>query len=696
MWFARAHRPGARPQPSPYGKYRSRRRPIRAQWPARRQGFARRKWRADKKIKERGIISGPAPSRVALAALAAFLSIHAAPAGAASARPAVVVRTNLEPLIRAAADSPVQFAVPVPHSASSASSGSWSVAGGEATWSYAVRVPTAVSLSFHALVPSLPASAALLVSGGQTATSYRAGDLRRGELWSAIHAGDTLEITLTVAAADRAAVDFRIVSLQAGYRAIAAGVADHPLYTRLVAAAAGTAADDASCVTNYECAVSAGNATPAAATVALVVENLYQCSGTLINDVPGDDTPYVLTARHCETGRLGGGNPAAAAAVTVYWNATSACGTALGSIYGGGLPNQTGAHTVIEQQDVWLIELDTSPVVADAQFAGFDASGGALAGGYTLHHAQGRDKQFVSWFGTAYALEEPDALGTGYVSDLLETVNQTGNIGPGASGSGLFNRNDRLVGALALGRTSSDPSGYGACPATPPPAPNGSNGVADFTSLAAVWTSTADTTSSTAEATLESVLDPGGTGSRVVPGKPVELVAYNAAPPPAPHITFSPAVVTAGQSFTAAWAASNAANCTLTGGVPGGPWGNSAQSFPPTGFLAESGPAGHYTFGLICQSLAANTPPVSAQATFTITPGAGAATPSAAGGPADAGSATHGGGGSMGIMESVILAALIALTWVRRAPARRRWRMPRLLRPAKRRLRQQERSPRGS
>jgi hypothetical protein len=50
----------------------------------------------------------------------------------------------------------------------------------------------------------------------------------------------------------------------------------------------------------------------------------------------------------------------------------------------------------------------------------------------------------------------------------------------------------------------------------------------------------------------------------------------------------------------------------------------------------------------------------------------------------------------MGIMESVILAALIALTWVRRAPARRRWRMPRLLRPAKRRLRQQERSPRGS
>src|SRR5262249_10870147 len=159
--------------------------------------------------------------------------------------------------------------------------------------------------------------------------SYRASDLRAGELWSHIHPGDTLTIRLTVAAADRSAVDFRIVSLQAGYRSIGAGVADHPVYQSL--AAAGAVADATSCITNYECEVTAGNATPAAATVALVVENLYQCTGTLINDVPGDNAPYVLTARHCETGQLGGGNPGAASAVTVYWNAVSACGTALGS-----------------------------------------------------------------------------------------------------------------------------------------------------------------------------------------------------------------------------------------------------------------------------------------------------------------------------------------------------------------------------
>jgi len=633
---------------------------------------------------------------VALAALALSLLIYSAAAGAAPAAAAFVVRTNLAPLIRAAAGSPVQFAVPIPHTASTAASGTWETAGGQATWRYAVQVPTAVSLSFHALVPSFPESAALLVSGAHSAVSYGASDLRRGELWSRIHAGDTLQLTLTVAAADAARVDLRIVSLQAGYRAIGPGVQDHSVYRGLIAPpGGGGSSDNASCVTNYECEVTAGNSTPASATVALVVENLYQCTGTLINDVPGDNTPYVLTARHCETGQLGGGNPAAASGVTVYWNATSACGTPLGSIYDGGLASQSGARTVVEQQDAWLIELDSKPVAGDAQFAGFDASGAAVQGGYTIHHAQGRDKQFVGWSGKAFAFEEQDALGSAYLSNLLETVNQTGNIGPGASGSGLFNRNNRLVGALPIGRKSSDASGYGACPVTPAPAPDGSNGVADFTALAAVWRATADTTSSTGGTTLQSVLDPGNTGSLVVPGKPVEMVADNAAPPPAPQISFSPATVTAGQSFTAGWSATNAASCTLTGGIPGGMWGGSSQSVPASGSLTESGPAGHYTFGLICQSVTANSLAVSTQATVTITPDAAAPAPSAATVPADPAGAGSGGGGSMGIVEGVILAALLAFGLLRRGQGNRRWRVPGQMSPVKRTVRQQERTPRS-
>jgi hypothetical protein len=609
-----------------------------------------------------------------------------------------VVRADLGSLIRAAADSPSQFAVPVPHAASSATSGSWSIADGEATWRYTVQVPTAVSLSFHAVASAFPQSATLLVTGSQATSSYRAADLHRGELWSRIHAGDTLELTLTVSAAERDQVSMQIVSLQAGYRAIGAGVDDHPIYKSLQSAAGQTEAT--SCVTNYECKVTAGNTAASSATLALVVENLYQCTGTLINDVQGDNTPYVLTARHCETGQLGGGNPDAAAGVTVYWNATSACGTTLGSIYGGGLPSQTGARTVVEQQDAWLIQLDMNPVVTDAQFAGFDATGAAVQGGYTIHNAQGRYQQIVGWYATALAWQKSDDLGTGYVSNFLQTVNQSGNIGPGASGGALFDSHDHVVGALSLGRKSTDSSGYGACPVSPMSAPNGSNGTADFTPLAAVWTSTADRTSSTGSVTLQSVLDPAGTGVRAVPSMPLLAAASGATTAPAPMITFNPGRVTAGQSFTATWTASSAASCTLTGGIPGGAWGGSTQSVQSNGALTESGPAGSFTFGLVCQSATPNSGAVATQKTLTIAaaPSAPASSPASSTAPpaqSGAASGSGGGGGALGVLEAAVLAVLLALRHMRKSRPPVRLRSTRSPLERLRRLGQHEDAPRG-
>jgi hypothetical protein len=488
--------------------------------------------------------------------MGALALLVCASAAAAPAVPVHTVSTDLEPLIRAASESPAQFAVLVPHAVSSAGGGQWSSEHGQAIWRYAVTVPTAVSLSFHAIEVLLPASATLIVRGARTTVSYRASDLHRGELWSRIQPGAALEFSLSVAAADRERVAFRIVSLQAGYRSLGAGVPDHPFYRRLKQAVA--SAGNVDCVVNYACKVSSANAPAAAATVALVVANQYQCTGTLINDVPGDNAPYILTARHCITGKVGVvDSPSAAAATTVYWDASSSCGSALGSIYDTTTPVQTGAQTMVEQQDAWLIRLDVNPVVSDAQFAGFDASGGAVQGGYSVHHAEGYAKQYVAWFGQA-ALADKFA---GF-SKFLETVNQTGNIGPGASGSGLFDQNNRLVGSLTYGRDTSDPSGYGACPVTPPAAPNGSNGVADFTSLAAVWNSTLDSTSSTGPLTIKAVLDPQGTGTLVVPSAPAAVIVFSA----------STQTLTFGQTLQLTWSASNATQCTAGGGVSGDGW----------------------------------------------------------------------------------------------------------------------------
>ncbi len=463
----------------------------------------------------------------------------------------------------------------------------WSVAGGRATWKYAVRVPTAVSLSFHAVQSSLPASALLVVRGAKSATSYRTRDLHRGDLWSRVHPGDALQFSLTVDVGERDKVSLNIVSLQAGYRSLGAGVADHPYYRELKSKAA--AAGNSSCVTNYECEVTASNAPPGSATVALIIGNLYQCTGSMINNVPGDNTPYLLTARHCETGQLGGGNPGAASTVTVYWDAVTPCGSDLGSIYEPGLVTQTGAQTLVEQQDAWLIQLDVNPAVTDAQFAGFDASGGPVQGGYTIHHAEGYNKQFAGWVGQAAAVQESDALSSSYTSNFLETVNQIGNIAPGASGSGLFDQNNHLVGSLTLGRSTTDTSGYGSCPVSNPPAPNGANGVADFTSLAAVWNSTADSSSSTGNTTIKSVLDPSGTGTLVVASMPVANISLSA----------SVETQSVGVPLYLIWNAPSATQCAAGGGISGDGWSGSSLASSGSQQVTESS-AGSLTYTLSC------------------------------------------------------------------------------------------------
>jgi len=503
-----------------------------------------------------------------------------------AAVPVHVVRTDLKPLIRAAYTSPVQFAVLVPHAASTAKDGKWTVQGDRATWTYAVQIPTAVSMSFHATHVSLPASAALIVRGAKTTTSYRARDVHRGDVWSRIYPGDALQFSLTVAAGERGKVALSVVSLQAGYRSLGPGVSDHPYYRELKRQAA--AASNTSCVTNYECQVNASNTPPGQATVALVIGNLFTCSGSLINDVPLDNTPYILTARHCENGEFGGGNPAAASNVVVYWDAATPCGATLGSIYDGDIPTQTGAQTVVEQQDAWLIQLDANPVVSDAQFAGFDASGGPIQGGYTIHHAEGYDKQFVEWSGQAYAVQESDVLTSTYVSNFWETVNQLGNIAPGASGSGLFDQNNHLVGTLTLGRNTGDPSGYGSCPVQPPPAPNGSNGVADFTSLSAVWDSTADATSSTGSTTLKSVLDPANSGALVVSSLPAAPIAFSASP--ISLQTGSPAQLT--------WRIASGTQCSPSGGLPGDGWAGTLPAAGTQSVTEQTG--GNVTYKITC------------------------------------------------------------------------------------------------
>jgi hypothetical protein len=479
-----------------------------------------------------------------------------------------VVNVDLASLIDGAIGHPNRFAVDLPHRIDSNVNGEWVDSAANRIWRYSVRVPTAVSISFHADSIELPPSARLAVTAGGLVYRYVAKDINRGQLWSRVGKGDRLTFELTVPATDWPGVRLRIASLQAGYRSLDRGGINHPHYDALRKRLQLTQAATSSCIENYECDADAANQGPAQATVALLIANIGQCSGTLLNDVPGDGTPYVLTARHCESDTLGGGAPKNAANITIYWDATSACGQVLGTIYDPGIPSQGGASSVIEQQDAWLIRLDESPVVGDAFYAGWDATGAAITGGYTIHHANSNSKQYTSWYGQSILITVPGAQlnNLAYDSTFWGVVNQSGSIGPGASGSGLFNAGGLLVGSLSLGREQLGSGGGGVCPVTPLQAATSSNAAGEFTAFGAVFNSTADTTSSSGTATLQTVLDPQRTGVLSVIGAagggPLSFTVDS----PTPSV---------GSGTYLHWSAPDSTGCTAADGIAGDGWSGS-------------------------------------------------------------------------------------------------------------------------
>jgi hypothetical protein len=474
----------------------------------------------------------------------------------------LVVGVDLPTLIDKVGGEPERFAVEVQQRVSASTDGQWSTNGSTRIWKHTVQVPTAVSMSFHASHIVMPPSAVLTVTGTRASVTYRARDLTRSGLWARPLLGDTLTLSLSVAAAEASRVQFEIDTLQAGYRGLGSAPS-HAHYLKRFGVANATTQ---SCTENYSCDQTPANQKAARATVAILIQNLYQCTGTLLNNTRNDQAPLILTARHCENGALGGGNPAAAASVSIYWDAIAPCGGVLGTIYDGGAPVQWGATTLVEQQDAWLLKLDSAPVAQDAYWAGWDATGGTFTGGYSIHHALGFNKQYVQWYGQSVLLQMPGkTLNVGYNSTFWGVVNQVGSVGAGASGGALFDPNNNVIGSASLATLQNGPNSAGVCPVTPPPVPAADTITATYTALSGVFASTADATSTTGSTTIQSVLDPARTGLQLLGGSavlPVTLTANDTAP-----TTF--------RTLTLSWNVAGAQSCTASGGVTGDGWAGS-------------------------------------------------------------------------------------------------------------------------
>lgn len=186
----------------------------------------------------------------------------------------------------------------------------------------------------------------------------------------------------------------------------------------------------------------------------IIMDGLYLCSGSLINNTANDCKPYFLTANHCIMGGVMQDaiiNPDVSGYV-FYWNYEYAGCSASGSLpnqttNGGTVvantgPANTGSHLIVGS-DFALIQLDESPYGPyNVYFNGFDASGDQGNTGVGIHHPAGDDKKI--------ATHQKTPLDDGYYWEFFwdPTPNGHSVTEGGSSGSPLFRETSRIIGQL--------------------------------------------------------------------------------------------------------------------------------------------------------------------------------------------------------------------------------------------------------
>ncbi len=172
--------------------------------------------------------------------------------------------------------------------------------------------------------------------------------------------------------------------------------------------------------------------------------SLFTCTGTLLNNLANDQTPYFLTANHCIN------TQAQAQSVTVYWNYNT------GDDPPGGTPTTNGANLLAtgELSDFTLLRL-TGSLPGGLFFSGWDSSPfNGTSSGSGIHHPDGSHKRIS--FGTA---RQP-LTGNCQGRQCLRVDWSTGVTEPGSSGSGIWigspsdPNGPRLIGNLIGGASA--------------------------------------------------------------------------------------------------------------------------------------------------------------------------------------------------------------------------------------------------
>lgn len=374
---------------------------------------------------------------------------------------------------------------------------------GSALWRVKVRARGATDLRLGFSRYDLPSGATLHVigRGNYYQGPFTAADAIDGRFQAPLVPGDTATVEVHVPADSSLPSDALEVST------VGAGFRDRFAMAKADASDLGTSG---ACNVNVACPL--GQAYPdeirAVGQYELQADadgNYYECTGTLITDVPHDHRNYFVTAAHCI------GSDSEAASVVVYWNYQSTLCDQLSAPPGGYFnDDQHGAVLRASRADVdfTLIELNQTPDPAwNLYYAGWDASGATPIGTIGIHHPSADVKKITAGPG-------PGITGS-CISDTPTANNTHWATGPytqgttedGSSGSGLFASNAGAHARLLIGTLS---GGDAACSSVVPSQPNA--GTDCYGRLAVAWNG------ATAASRLRDWLDPAQTGATSTAG----------------------------------------------------------------------------------------------------------------------------------------------------------------------------------
>lgn len=321
-------------------------------------------------------------------------------------------------------------------------------------WSGLVNAPGASAVRLHFSGFDLPEGAALYVYGadGQAAGPYTGrGPLGNGELHTNTIFGDSVRVQLHQEG--RAARVPRNLELESvGYmgprflKAVIPAASDLPDSSGLTSKA--FCSYNESCVENAACVSSGAVADARQAVASILFEDggsFFICTGGLLADTDGTQTPFFLTANHCVS------SSNVASTVETYFDYVTTCSNPDCTQPYSNVGETVGATilSTSSNTDHTLMELSANPVTPDGTVAylGWNSTAVANTDGFNLFrisHPSGAPQAYTehsvdTGAGTCRTLPRGDFI---YSNDTF------GATEGGSSGSPVVDSNGDVVGQL--------------------------------------------------------------------------------------------------------------------------------------------------------------------------------------------------------------------------------------------------------